>query len=167
MLKVLWRKPSTRARLQILVDRLELPEDWTATECFASVERIRCRRIVRLPLPSTSPVGLCGLWLACSDYDVIFLRPSSEPTVELHVSLHEVGHMLLDHGRDMSISAAKLDSLLEAAANHGIDGSTARTACGVSSYDTRDEYEAELFTTLIGTRARASGPRRDRMLKEL
>jgi hypothetical protein len=161
-------KISTRARLQALVDRLELPADWTIEEFIASVERMRERRIVKLLLPPTAPVGLCGLWLACKDYDVIFLRQSSDPAVELHVALHEVSHMLLGHGQDTSLSTVEWTTLAnELALDHEIDLSTVRAARGVSSYASIEEYEAELLATLIGFRARTVGPRRDPMLKEL
>ncbi|MFI7000178.1 hypothetical protein [Nocardia sp. NPDC050175] len=161
-------KISTRARLQAVVDRLELPADWTIEEFIASVERMRGRRIVRLLLPPTAPVGLCGLWLACKGYDVIFLRQSSDPAVELHVALHEVSHMLLNHGQDTSISAVEWSTLTSGVPlNHEIDLSTVRAARGASSYASIEEYEAELLATLIGFRARTVGPRRDPMLKEL
>lgn len=159
---------STRSRVQTLVDRLDLPADWTADEFFASVERMRGRRIRRLLLPSTAPVGLCGLWLACEDHDVILYRRSSDPGVELHVALHEVGHMLLGHGQDTSISPAGWTALTRVGAlDRETDLSTVRAARGISSYAAQEEYEAELLATLIGLRARTVGPRRDRMLKEV
>ncbi|MFI5776845.1 hypothetical protein [Nocardia sp. NPDC051570] len=118
-------------------------------------------------LPPTAPVGLCGLWLACKEHDVIFLRQSSDRAVELHVALHEVGHMLLDHGRDASISPVEWTALTNGAAPDGIDFATIRAARGVSSYASSEEYEAELLATMIGFLARTAGPRRDPMLKEL
>ncbi|QIS12393.1 ImmA/IrrE family metallo-endopeptidase [Nocardia arthritidis] len=154
--------------MQSLVDGLDLPADWTIEEFFAELERMRGRRIVRLPLPPTAPVGLCGLWLACKRYDVIFLRQSSDPAAELHVALHEVGHMLLDHGQDASISTVELTTLTSGVAlDREIDLSTVRAARGISSYDSEEEYEAELLASLIGIRARTVGPRRDPMLKEI
>lgn len=160
-------KISARARLQAFVDLLDFPTDWTTGEFFASVERIRGRRIVHMRLPPTAPVGLCGLWLACRDHDVIFLRQSSDPVVEMHVTLHEVGHMLLGHGRDTSLSTVEWTTLTnELALDHEVDRSTVR-ARGMSSYASTEEYEAELLATLIGLRARAAGPRRNPMLKEL
>ncbi|MBF6333037.1 hypothetical protein [Nocardia transvalensis] len=165
--KLLRGKVSTRARLHTLVDRLELPADWTIEEFIASVERMRGRRIVRLLLPPTAPVGLCGLWLECKDYEAIFLRQSSDPAVELHVALHEVSHMLLDHGQDTSISTVDWSTLRSGGVDHEIDLSTVRAARGLSSYASREEYEAELLATLIGFRARTVGPRRDPILREL
>ncbi|HEX6341992.1 hypothetical protein [Umezawaea sp.] len=159
-------RTSTRARLQALIDRLDLPPDWTIAEFIASIEHLRGRRIVPLPLPLTAPVELCGLWLACQDHDVIFLRRSSDSGVELHVALHEVGHMLLGHGQDTSLVTEEWAALTTGLAlGHGTDPTTVR-ARGVSNYASTEEYEAELLATLISFRAR-TGPRRNPMLKEL
>ncbi|WP_327139062.1 hypothetical protein [Nocardia sp. NBC_01327] len=154
------RGRSTRARLRALVNRLDeaLPEDWTAEELFAAVERFRGRRIVRLPLPPGAPSGLCGMWLACGDYDVFFLRDSPDP----HDVLHELGHMLLGHGLDAPADelAAWLPDL---GLNHTVEA--VRAIRRTSSYDPPEEYEAELFATMVRTLIRADGPRRDRFLK--
>lgn len=166
MRKPWWRKVSTRARLQSLVERLELPTDWTAEEFFTAVERFRGRRIVRLPLPSVAPVGLCGLWLTCNDHDVIFLRSSPDPAMKVHVGLHEVGHMLLDHGRQGSMSGSELAAVLSGTELDHLDTATVRAARGASSYATTEEYEAELLATLIGIETRTAGPRRDWLLKD-
>lgn len=160
MLKFLWRKGSTRARLEALVHHLDemLPEDWSAEELFTSVELLRGRRIVRLPLPSQAPVGLCGMWLACQEYDVFFLRNSTDP----HDIFHELGHMLLDHGQDSPPD--EVASLLPGVEpEHEV--AAVRAFRGASSYDPPDEYEAELFATMVRTRVRPGGPRRDRLLK--
>ncbi len=157
------RRRSTRARLHALIDNLELPADWTIEEFIAAVEHKRGRPIVRLLLPPTAPVGLCGLWLACENHDMILLRQCSDPAVEHHVVLHEVSHMLLGHGRDPAIPAVHWGG----APGRGIDLSAVRAARGVSGYASREEYEAELLATLVGLRARVDGPRRDPMLKEL
>ncbi|WP_051187007.1 hypothetical protein [Nocardia tenerifensis] len=142
--------------------------DWTVEEFIGSVEHTRGRRIVRLLLPPAAPVGLCGLWLVCMDCDVILLRQSSDPAIDLHVALHEVGHMLLGHGQDTSIPTDELTRLAgDLALDHEIDPGTVRAARGLSSYASSEEYEAELFANLISSRARSIGPRRDPMVKEL
>lgn len=166
---VLRRRLSTRAKLERLVDRLELPDDWTAEEFFAALELMRGRRIVRLTLPGSAAVGLCGLWLACDDVDLILHRPASNPSMERHVIGHEVGHMLLDHGRDAPMPTEELADLLTGVElGHNIDMLAVRAARGASSYATKEEYEAELLATLILTRARREGAtRRDLVLKAL
>ncbi len=154
------RQSSTRRRLKGLVDSLDriLPEDWTAEELLAAVESLRGRRILRLPLPAKAPVGLCGLWLAGADYDVMFLRPSTNQ----HDTFHELGHMLLDHGVESPVQ--ELVGLLTGA-DMSLDISTIRGARGASSYAPPEEYEAELLATMISTRIRRGGPRRDGMLR--
>ncbi|MBF6171153.1 hypothetical protein [Nocardia blacklockiae] len=154
------RMSSIRAQLQSLVDRLDrdLPGDYTVDELFAVVERLRGRRIDRLPLPEVAPAGLCGMWLAYADHDVLFLRNMSDP----HDALHELGHILLDHGQEAPL-VGQLGGLL--AQKDLVAGSAVRGFRGASSYDPPDEYSAELFATMMRTRVRTRGPRRDGILK--
>lgn len=152
-----FRRPySTRSRFEEIVDRLALPEDWSVEEFFASMERMRGRRIIRRPLPANSPVGLCGLWLARPDDDVVLHRLSSDPTLERHVIGHEAAHMLLGHGH--RASPAQLARLLMGIdLDCEVDGSMVRAASAANGYASRDEYEAEMLATLIMTRARRGG----------
>ncbi|QBS40812.1 hypothetical protein DMB37_12490 [Nocardia sp. CS682] len=76
--------------------------------------------------------------------------------------------MLLGHGQDTSIPTDELTRLAsELALDHEIDPAEVIAARGLSSYASSEEYEAELFANLIGSRARSIGPRRDPMMREL
>ncbi|WP_405183705.1 M48 family metalloprotease [Nocardia sp. NBC_01377] len=168
-----WRRGSpTRSQLTSLIDQLALPQDWTVEDLFACLVTVRGRPIVRLPLPEDAPVGLCGLWLARSEDDVVLHRPSPDPMMERHVLAHEAAHMLLDHGRDSTPQelagllvdwtfGGRLDSVVSQVR-------TARGASTTGAYSRRDEYEAELLATMIMTRASQDGTlRRDRELRLL
>lgn len=164
-----WRRPrpSTRARLESIVVNLGLQEDWTIEEFFTAVETMRGRRIIRLLLPDQAPVGLCGLWLARPNDDVVFHRRCSDPTMERHVVSHEAAHMLLDHGRETSPSElASLLAGVDLTDELGSSVSMVQTARSANTYLDRAEYEAEWLATLLMTRARQDGTmRRDRMLR--
>ncbi len=152
---------SRRSRLESLVDRLQLRKGWTVDDLVTSVEQMRGRRIVRSPLPENMPVGLCGLWLARSDDDVVLHRKTSDPVMLRHVVAHEVAHMLLDHGG--GTSPGELAALLvglDGGSGLGSSESTVRTARGISAYDDECEYEAELLATMIVT-----GGRKQRLLR--
>ncbi|AHK35455.1 hypothetical protein Pd630_LPD10005 (plasmid) [Rhodococcus opacus PD630] len=97
------RKASTRSRLESIIASLALPEDWTIVQFVQSVEQLRGRKIHLLELPDSAPVGLCGLWLARPNDDVVFHRASSDPEQTRHTVSHEIGHMLCDHGDDGQI----------------------------------------------------------------
>lgn len=151
-------QPSRRLRLESLVDRLQLPREWTVDELVTSVERMRGRRIVRSRLPDSVPVGLCGLWLARAKDDVVLYRESSDPMMERHVVAHEVAHMLLGHGR--KTSPRQLATLLvggDVERELGSGASLVQTARGAGAYDDIFEYEAELLATLILTGDRRKG----------
>ncbi|WP_280246923.1 MULTISPECIES: hypothetical protein [Nocardia] len=153
------RKSSTRSQLEELVDRLELPENWSVEVFLAALERMRGRRIIRRPLPVNAPVGLCGLWLAREHDDVIVHRVSSDPIQERHVIAHEVAHMLLCHGRPAS-PAQVARMLMGVDAESELEPAVVRTARWANAYARHDEYEAELFATLIMTRPHRSGTTR-------
>ncbi|WP_159848451.1 hypothetical protein [Nocardia sp. CY41] len=149
------RKSATRSQLEALVDRLELPEDWSVEDFLSSLERVRGRKVICMPLPVDAPVGLCGLWLARAHDDVIVHRLSSDPTQERHVIGHEVAHLLLGHGH--RASPAKVAQMLMGVAPEGeMEASMIKAARWANSYAARDEYEAEFFATLIMTRARGN-----------
>ncbi|MFD6161780.1 hypothetical protein ACFWF7_35575 [Nocardia sp. NPDC060256] len=165
-----WSARSARARLRALVEDLDqgLLEkrrsmasatgteyfDWTVEDLFAEVERIRGRRILRLPLPVAVPPGLCGLWLAAPDYDVILLQDPDD----LHVVVHELGHMLLEHGQDSS--ATELVSMLAGVDLGPHDPGMIRSARGASGYRRSEEYYAELLATMVLPMTRRSDERR-------
>ncbi|WP_405163483.1 hypothetical protein OG203_45755 [Nocardia sp. NBC_01499] len=128
--------------------------DWTVEDLFAEVERVRGRPIMRLPLPVAVPPGLCGLWLAAADYDVILLQDPDDA----HVVVHELGHMLLEHGRDSS--ADELVSMLAGVDLGDHDPSMIRSARGAHGYRRNEEYYAELLATMVLPMTRRSDEQR-------
>lgn len=162
------KPPSTRSRVESVVERLAVPDDWTVAEFLTELERVRGRRIVRMPLHDEAPVGLCGLWLELPDHDLVMHRQADDPIQERHVVGHEAAHMLLGHAPNTQLSRAGLATFLSGLEldDLDIDLSMVRAARGADDYDKQDEYEAELLATVIMTRARKDGvQRRDRILR--
>lgn len=162
------RKASTRSRLESIIASLALPEDWTIVQFVQSVEQLRGRKIHLLELPDSAPVGLCGLWLARPNDDVVFHRASSDPEQTRHTVSHEIGHMLCDHGDDAQLPPEELATYLTGVdlTAHELDLSMVKAARGISSYSDQAEYEAELLATLIATKATSAQARdRDRILR--
>lgn len=108
-----------------------------------------------MPLPPHSPVGLCGLWLEREHDDVILHRPTNNPWFKMHVLSHEVAHILLDHGANnvgdgsTSLTFSNLMTTFDQGMQQELESSTIRSARGASSYDRREEYDAELLATII------------------
>jgi|GEM_PF-3764620 len=160
-----YRKRSSRHAFESLIDSLRLPADWTekAPErtLLPALERVRSRKIVLSPLPTRTPVGLCGLWLARENEDVIMHRPSGDLRVWMHDVGHEAAHMLLGHGEGTTLERAHLASLIAESDIPDKDAisMTVRAGRGVT-YSNDDEWDAEFFATLLMTRVR-----RDRIVR--
>lgn len=140
---------------------LDLPEHWDPPEFIRAVEVYRGRPIIRLPLPPAVPVGLCGLWLARENDDVVFHRVTNDPLQERHIVLHEAGHMLLGHGPESVGGTSALATALTGVSLEGLDLSKVIAAKGgPNNYQKTDEHDAEMFATLVMTAARQDGERR-------
>jgi hypothetical protein len=158
------RRRSRRA-IESAIDQIgTLPEDWSVSEFVAAAARWRGREIHTRALPATAPAGLCGLWVARQNDDVVLHRPSSDPIQIRHVIAHEIGHMMLGHGE--IIDLADVGGSLEGLTVEAGDRICAARG-GSSNYDDSVEFEAELFATLVMTQARRDEDprRRSRLLR--
>lgn len=166
----LGRTKSSRARLEAVVAELNLPEAWTVDEFVFAVETLRGRGLRLLTLPETALVGLCGVWLATPHVDVIFHRPTADPAQRHQTITHECAHMLLNHGVDDVLTQDQLAGLLTGIdlEAYNLDFSMVKAARGITDYDDPDEYDAELFATIITTQASEVTARsRGRVLRAL
>lgn len=121
----------TRRRCQTRVDALELPAPFTLDACCRALGERRGRPIVLRPEAMTQG-GMFGIWMATAQADVVFYERDTSPLHQQHIICHELGHMIQ---RADSPRAAGSDLTL----GHG-------------DYGDREEYEAELFATLLTRR---------------
>ena len=165
---MLGRARSAKARMESVVEQLALPDDWTDDDFVRAVEAARERKMLLLPLPSTAAVGLCGVWFATESADVVFHRPASDPAIRRNTIGHECWHVLCNHGSDTQLTPDELATLLTGIdlEEHGLNVGEFRAARGLTDYDDPEEYEAEMFATMIATRATPLAARkRDRLLR--
>lgn len=164
----LGRTRSVKARMESVVEQLALPDDWTADDFVLAVEAARERKMLLLPLPPMAAVGLCGVWFDTPNADVVFHRPATDPAIRRNTIGHECWHVLCNHGRDSQLRSDELATLLTGIdlEAHGLEVSDFRAARGITDYDDPEEHEAELFATMIATRATSTTARkRDRLLR--
>lgn len=122
------------------------------------VEELRGRPLVLQELPERiAAIGVCGLWLGTNDADYIFFEARTAALHREHIILHEFGHVLCDHHRDITAEEDELaGSLLD-----GLQPSLVKRLMARTSYTTHEEREAEMIASLLqsaGKPGRPAGP---------
>ncbi|MGH3797691.1 MAG: hypothetical protein ACRDSP_22705 [Pseudonocardiaceae bacterium] len=102
----------------------------------------RGRPIHLVPYPIPVP-GPFGLWICATDADWILYQLQTTAVHQAHIVLHEVGHILADHGSDDT------DDTVWATLMPHIPPEVIRGALRRSGYDEAHEREAELVATII------------------
>jgi hypothetical protein len=102
----------------------------------------RGRPIILTAHPFPVP-GPFGIWLSTSRADHIMYQEQTTPPHQVHIILHEIGHMIADHRSD-----AEDDELLRAL-YPSLDPEVVRRMLRRTSYDSTQEYEAETVATII------------------
>lgn len=103
------------------------------------------RHIAMLPLGLNGlPSGVCGLWIALTDHDVVVYPDAVPVNHRDHIVMHEVGHMLAGHRSGSDHGRGALSSLTP-----DLDPTMVRMVLGRSVYDDVQEREAELIASLI------------------
>lgn len=86
--------------------------------------------------------GAFGLWIGTAAVDHVVVERDTTPDHKRHIVLHEIGHIVFDHGGDDD--GALWRELTAALPEEMVVGARPR-----SSYDSASEYEAELFASIV------------------
>lgn len=133
-------------RLQRHARALGVGEPFDLERVRASVQRRRDRPLRFLPMPWVG-LGPSGLWLQDPVEDVICYPADTSPLHQLHVILHEIGHIALGHrglprpslpppnGRSVWPAVATVIKYRDQPRRH-------------VPYNDAEEYDAELFATV-------------------
>lgn len=127
------------------MESVSSPYPFTLDTYLREVQRIRGRQPHMHDLPAEATGVACGLWIATRKADHIFIAPGAIGVLRVNIVLHEVSHMLLDHGKVGGVEEF-LSRLMEPAAE-------AAEAAARSHYETQEERDAEQLATLILMRA--------------
>lgn len=77
-----------------------VPSNATLNFIHGKLEDQRGRSITIAEVPGLSGAELCGLWIICSDRDVILHAPVKSAWHRQQIILHEFSHMILRHDLD-------------------------------------------------------------------
>jgi hypothetical protein len=108
----------------------------------ARLARHRGKPIILTPHPIPVP-GPFGVWLSTSRADHIIYQEQTTRQHQVHIILHEVGHLIADHRSD-----EQDDDLLNEL-YPSLSPGTVRRALRRTSYDSTQEREAETVATIV------------------
>lgn len=137
-----------RKRCQTLVSELDLPSPFSVDALVHELSVRRGRPIRIHTLPIGSALNACGLWIATDTVDNIYVEEKTTKFHQEHIVLHEIGHILWDHGISDEETQSALTTLLPSISPHMISRLLAR-----NNYTTEQEQEAELVASLIHSAA--------------
>lgn len=141
----------TNAQMLELARTLPIPVPWDRDVFIDNLARQRGRNI-RLIAADTSVFTEvpCGLWLTLDHDDLIFHEAGTSDYHIDQIVCHEIGHMVLGHGRDHKPNPDRSPALdLCRKALPHIDPATVRNVLGRKDFVADQEREAEMFATIL------------------
>lgn len=130
---------------------LPIPVPWDLDVFIQNLAAHRGRPIRLIPTDTAALTGSpCGLWLTREHDDLILHEVG---TSDYHVSqivAHEVGHMVLGHGRDRAFGADRhREQELCRKVLPAIDPDTVHAVLGRTNYASDQERDAETFASIL------------------
>jgi hypothetical protein len=131
-----------RRRCRALLQQLDIRPPLDVPQLCARLGEHRGRPIYLQPAPIPLP-GPFGIWLSLASSDVIVYQEETSRTHQKHIILHELAHLVAGHSSDED------DDGLLRAMFPTIDPEMVRRMLRRTSYDSRQEREAETVATII------------------
>ena len=137
---------------QARVDELPLRAPFDTAQLVHDLADARGRPIRVTTLPWLAAPHLpCGVWIATTDTDHVFVEQGTTGVHREHIVLHEIGHLVSNHGATGSTDL--LEHLLP-----NIDPAIVEKVLRRSRYTQPQEREAELVATLALARMSRLAP---------
>lgn len=141
-----------RKRCARLVADLDLPRPFElpALARALAAERGRPIQLCPMPMPADAP---SGMWVATRSADYICYETDTSALQQIHIVLHELGHVLLAHDAPSVLSAHTSRALFP-----DLDPALVRSMMGRHHYTAVQEREAEITASLIARKAGIGDP---------
>ncbi len=143
----------TYKKCHTLVNGLSIPRPFSVDALIRELARQRARPIYVYSLPSGFIINLCGLWVSTHTHDEIYVENKATLFHRDHIILHEIGHIICDHGTDGLDDSVGLARFLPDLSPALIERLLTRT-----NYTSEQEQEAELVASLVRTVAGTLAP---------
>jgi hypothetical protein len=141
----------TRARCEALAATIRVPNPFDLNTFVEQLGTDRGRPIYLLPLP-LPPGAPCGVCLPTPATDYIIVTAAVNGPQRVHICLHEIAHLLLNHSVESTGSAASASLFPH------LDPAVVRRTFARTTYTTPEEQEAEILASLLGQRAKLWRP---------
>ena len=132
-----------RDRYAAVLREVGVPEPFDLDVFCRNVADRRGRRVALHELP-VGLSGVCGLYVSLSAVDHVFFAAGTSPRHRQHIVVHELMHLLCDHGGLRGLSSEVLARLLP-----GLDPALVRAALARGGYSDPEEREAETVASLV------------------
>ncbi|GAA1985119.1 ParH-like protein [Catenulispora subtropica] len=136
-------------RCRDTVERLDLPQPFTAEAFVARLAADRGRPIELVPV-SSRPRVPCGLLVTMEHTDVIVYFADTAALHREHIILHEAAHLLCGHDQAAPMQTGSASGLFPT-----LPSSLVQRVLGRTAYNAPQEREAELLASLIRCKAAA------------
>jgi len=130
-----------------LVRDLDVPFPFDVQQFCAGLAARRGRPIDLCPLPMPSG-GPCGVWVSTPTRDYIFYEEATSGLHREHIIMHEIGHLLADHGSETTLTETVSRLLLP-----HLDPALVGRVLHRTAYSVDEERTAETVATMILERA--------------
>jgi hypothetical protein len=127
-----------RHRCMALLNALDMPRPPTTEALCAAIGRHRGRRLELVPVITETGTP-CGIWLATGGTDYILYESVTTPVHQVHIILHEAGHIVLGHS-GLTLGESRWERLFPR-----LDPELVRLVMGRTAYTNVEEREAEIF----------------------
>jgi hypothetical protein len=136
-----------RRRCWELVRALDVPSPFDVQQFCAGLAASRGRPIDLRPMamPPDSP---CGVWVSTADRDYIFYEERTTGLHREHIIMHEIGHLLADHGNEAVLTLTESHLLLP-----HLDSAFVSRVLNRTDYSVDEERTAETVASMILERA--------------
>lgn len=141
----------SNADMLSMARELPIPVPWDREVFIQNLSEKRGRPITLVPIETAALADSpCGLWLARDTDDLIFHETGTSDYHIDQIVRHEVGHMVLGHGRtgDRGSDRARVQQLCREVLPD-IDPEAVWDLLGRSDYSSGQEREAETFASIL------------------
>lgn len=136
---------SLRRQCHKLLRELGLSQSFSVKTLCTRLATYRERPLYVQALPGVASLsGPCGVWLETESEDFIFYESNTSQLHQDHIVLHEIGHMLRQHKATDLLPDSVFEGLFP-----DLDRSTVSRLLGRSSYNSRQEQEAETVAGIL------------------